>query len=354
MFEENLDFATERQHAMATMRAVQVPEAGADFELVQRDVPEPGAGEALIRVHACGVCHSDMFAKEGGWPGVSFPVVPGHEIAGVIEKLGPGVNGWETGQRVGVGWFGGNCGYCEPCRRGQLIDCVNMEIPGVTADGGYADYVVVRASALASMPDDLADEEAGPLLCAGITTFNALRRSGAKGGDRVAILGVGGLGHLGVQFAVKLGFETVAIARGTEKEELARKLGAHHYIDSTAGDPAEALQELGGADLILSTATASDAMGAVFGGLRPQGRLVVVGASMDPVPVPAAMLIGGDKTIAGHASGTSIDSEDTLDFSALFGVRPMIETLPLARAAEAYDKMMSGDARFRMVLTTGA
>jgi D-arabinose 1-dehydrogenase-like Zn-dependent alcohol dehydrogenase len=295
-----------------------------------------------------------MFAKEGGYPGVSHPLVPGHEIAGTIEKLGEGVNGWETGQRVGVGWFGGNCGYCEWCRRGSLIDCENMEIPGVTMDGGYADYVVVRASALAAMPDDLANEEAAPLLCAGITTYNALRHSGAHGGDRVAVLGVGGLGHLGVQFAAQLGFETVAIARGTEKEELAHKLGAHHYIDSTAGNPGEALAALGGADVILSTVTSSNAMGAVFGGLRPNGRLIVVGASMDPIPVPAAMLIGGSKTIAGHASGTSRDSEDTLNFSVLSGVRPMIETFPLERAAEAYEKMMSGDARFRMVITTGA
>jgi D-arabinose 1-dehydrogenase-like Zn-dependent alcohol dehydrogenase len=339
---------------MATMRAMQVPEAGADFELVEREVPEPGFGEALIRVHACGVCHSDMFAKEGGYPGVSHPLVPGHEIAGAIEKLGDGVQGWEVGQRVGVGWFGGNCGYCEWCRRGSLIDCENMEIPGITMDGGYADYVVVRASAMASMPDDLTAEEAGPLLCAGITTYNALRTSGARGGDRVAVLGVGGLGHLGVQFANKLGFETVAIARGTGKEELARKLGAHHYVDSTAGDPAEALQKLGGVDLILSTVTSSDAMGAVFGGLRPNGTLLVVGASMEPIPVPAAMLIGGAKKIAGHASGTSRDSEDTLNFSVLSGVRPMIETVPLERAAEAYEKMLSGDARFRMVITTGA
>jgi D-arabinose 1-dehydrogenase-like Zn-dependent alcohol dehydrogenase len=339
---------------MATMRAMQVPEPGADFELVEREVPEAGFGEALIRVHACGVCHSDMFAKEGGYPGVSHPLVPGHEIAGAIEKLGEGVNGWEVGQRVGVGWFGGNCGYCEWCRRGSLIDCENMEIPGITMDGGYADYVVVRASAMASMPKDLTAEEAGPLLCAGITTYNALRTSGARGGDRVAILGVGGLGHLGVQFANKLGFETVAIARGTAKEELARKLGAHHYVDSTAGDPAAALQKLGGVDLILSTVTSSDAMGAVFGGLRPNGKLLVVGASMEPIPVPAAMLIGGSKTIAGHASGTSIDSEDTLNFSVLSGVRPMIENVPLERAAEAYEKMLSGDARFRMVITTGA
>jgi alcohol dehydrogenase/propanol-preferring alcohol dehydrogenase len=339
---------------MATMRAVQVPEAGADFELVEREVPEPSFGEALIRVHACGVCHSDMFAKQGGYPGVSHPLVPGHEIAGAIEALGDGVKGWKVGQRVGVGWFGGNCGYCEWCRRGSLIDCENTEIPGITRDGGYADYVVVRSSAMASMPDDLADEEAAPLLCAGITTFNALRRSGARGGARVAILGVGGLGHLGVQFAAKLGFATVAVARGTEKEELARNLGAHHYVDSTAGDPAQALQKLGGVDLILSTVTSSEAMGAVVGGLRPQGKLLVVGASMDPIPMPAAMLIGGSKTIAGHASGTSIDSEDTLQFSVLSGVRPMIETVPLERAADAYDKMMNGQARFRMVITTGA
>jgi D-arabinose 1-dehydrogenase-like Zn-dependent alcohol dehydrogenase len=337
-----------------TMRAVQVSKPGGDFEVVAREVPTPGPGEALVRVHACGVCHSDMFAKEGGYPGVSHPLVPGHEIAGEIAGLGDGVKGWEVGQRVGVGWFGGNCGYCEWCRRGSLIDCENMEIPGVTVDGGYADYVVVRATGLASMPDDLSAEEAAPLLCAGITTFNALRRSSARGGDRVAVLGVGGLGHLAVQFAVKLGFETIAVARGPEKEALARKLGAHHYVDSTAGDPAQALLALGGVDLILSTVTSSDAMGAVFGGLRPQGTLLVLGASMDPIAVPAAMLIGGSKTITGHASGTARDSEDTLNFSVLSGVRPMIETMPLESAAQAYEKMMSGDARFRMVLSTGA
>jgi alcohol dehydrogenase/propanol-preferring alcohol dehydrogenase len=338
---------------MAKMRAVQVSEAGGDFELVERDVPQPGFGEALIRVHACGVCHSDSLVKEGGFPGVSHPVVPGHEIAGAIESLGEGVNGWQVGQRVGVGWFGGNCGYCEWCRRGQLIDCENMEIPGITTDGGYADYVVVRASAMASIPDDLAADDAAPLLCAGITTFNALRRSGVSGGDRVAVLGVGGLGHLGVQFAVKLGLETIAIARGTDKEPLARQLGAHHYIDSTAGDPAEALQQLGGVDLILSTVTSSDAMAATFGGLRPGGKLLVIGASMDPIAIPAAALIQGSKGIVGHASGTSRDSEDTLAFSVLSGVRPMIETLPLESAGEAYQKMISGRARFRMVITTG-
>ncbi len=339
---------------MTGMRAMVVNEAGGDFQIEQRDVPEPGFGEAVVRVHACGVCHSDVYAKEGGFPGVSFPVVPGHEIAGVIESLGDGVNGWEAGQRVGVGWFGGNCGYCEWCRRGDLINCENMEIPGVTMDGGYADYVLVRASALAEMPDDLAAQDAAPLLCAGLTTYNALRRSGAAGGDRVAVLGVGGLGHLAVQFAVKLGFETVAIARGRDKEQLARRLGAQHYIDSTAGDPAQALSELGGADVILSTVTSAEALAAVFGGLRPRGTVIVVGASTDPLGIPPAALIGGSTTIAGHASGTSRDSEDTLAFSVLADVKPMIETMPLERAAEAYEKMLSGDARFRMVLTTGA
>ena len=335
------------------MRAMVIKEQGGDFILEERDVPQPGDGEVLVRVHACGVCHSDVFAKDG-YPGVSWPVVPGHEIAGEIAALGEHVHGWAVGQRVGVGWFGGNCGYCEWCRRGQLIDCVNMGIPGVTMDGGYADYVVVRAAALARLPDDLTPEDAGPLLCAGITTFNALRTSGAPGGGRVAILGVGGLGHLGVQFARHLGFETVAVARGVEKEALARQMGAHHYIDSTDGDPGAKLSALGGVHLILSTITNSEAIGAVFGGLRPEGKLMIVGASMEPLPVPAAMLISGDKVIEGHASGTSIDSEDTLRFSAMTGIRPMIETLPLERAAEAFERMISGRARFRMVLTTGA
>jgi D-arabinose 1-dehydrogenase-like Zn-dependent alcohol dehydrogenase len=339
---------------MAKMRAVQVSEAGGAFELVERDVPQPGRDEALVRVHACGICHSDSFAKDGGYPGVSFPVVPGHEIAGEIAALGEGVQGWEIGQRVGVGWFGGNCGYCEPCRRGDLIGCEKMEIPGVTSDGGYADYVLVNAHALALIPDDLADIDAAPLMCAGITTYNALRQSGAHGGDLVAILGLGGLGHLGVQFAAKLGFRTVAIARGAEKAELARKLGAERYIDSTTEDPAEELSKLGGAKVILSTITNAEAVAATFGGLGQRGELVIVGASMEPLGIPPAALIGGNKSIVGHASGTSRDSEDTLSFSVLAGVRPMIETLPLEQASEAYEKMISGDARFRMVLTTGA
>jgi D-arabinose 1-dehydrogenase-like Zn-dependent alcohol dehydrogenase len=346
--------ATRRQRlrgtAMTTMRAMVVQEQGGDFVLEEREVPEPGPGHALVKVHACGVCHSDVFAKEGGYPGVSYPVIPGHEIAGEIAALGDGVHGWEVGQRVGVGWFGGNCGWCEPCRRGQLIDCENMGIPGVTFDGGYAEYVVVRSSALAAMPDELSPEDAGPLLCAGITTFNALRNSQTTAGDRVAVLGIGGLGHLAVQFSVRLGYETIAVARGSDKAELAAKLGAHHYVDSTDGDPAEKLQALGGVDLILATATSAEAMGALFGGLRPGGKLLIVGASMDPLPVPLAALIGGDKMIEGHASGTSIDSEDTLRFSVLADVRPMTETVPLEEANAAYDKMMSGDARFRMVL----
>jgi D-arabinose 1-dehydrogenase-like Zn-dependent alcohol dehydrogenase len=332
------------------MRAVQVPEQGADFEIVERDVPSPGRGEVLVKVEACGVCHSDVFAKEGGFPGMGWPLVPGHEVAGRIEALGDGVEGWETGQRVGVGWFGGNCGHCTPCRKGDFISCENLEIPGVTRDGGWAEYLLIPATALASVPDDLESTDAAPLLCAGITTYNALRRTDAHPGDLVAVLGVGGLGHLGVQFARKLGFETVAIARGTGKEELARKLGAHHYIDSTASDPAEELQKLGGAAVVLATVTNAQAMTAVIGGLAPRGRLIVVGASMDPIEVPPAMLIGGSTGIVGHASGTSRDSEETLRFSALADVRPMIETVPLDEAPAAYEKMMAGDARFRMVL----
>jgi D-arabinose 1-dehydrogenase-like Zn-dependent alcohol dehydrogenase len=339
---------------MAKMRAVQVSEAGGALELVERDVPGPARGEVLVRVQACGVCHSDSYAKEGGFPGVTYPVVPGHEVAGTIETLGEGVEGWSTGQRVGVGWFGGNCGHCERCRRGDFITCENGEIPGVTRDGGYADYVLVKASALARIPDALAAEDAAPLLCAGVTTYNALRRSGASGGDLVGVLGLGGLGHLGVQFAVNLGFETVAIARGADKGELARELGAHHYVDSTAQDPAAELTQLGGAAVILATVTSPNAMSAVIGGLGARGKLIVVGASMEPIEVSPPMLIGGLKSIAGHASGTSQDSEDALGFSALSDVRPMIETRPLEEAAQAYERMMSGDARFRMVLTTGA
>ena len=333
------------------MRVVQVSSKGGDFELVERDVPTPGPGQALVEVEACGVCHSDMFAKEQAFPGVPMPVVPGHEIAGRVAALGEGVHGWSEGARVGVGWFGGNCGWCEPCRRGRLIACRNSVIPGVTADGGYAEYVVVRSSALAAMPEELSATEAAPLMCAGVTTYNALRHTRAHAGDLVAVLGVGGLGHLGVQFAAKMGFDVVAIARGTEKAALAGELGARHYVDSTATDPAEELQKLGGASAILSTVTNGDAVAATLGGLGVDGQLVVVGAAQEPIPVAASALIGTGGSVAGHASGTSIDSEDTLSFSALSGVRPRIETLPLEQAADAYARMMANEARFRMVLT---
>jgi D-arabinose 1-dehydrogenase-like Zn-dependent alcohol dehydrogenase len=336
------------------VRVVQVSEPGGPLELRERDIPEPGPGEARVRVQACGVCHSDSYPKEGHFPGVTYPVVPGHEVAGVLDAIGDGVQGWTVGERVGVGWFGGNCGHCESCRRGDLMNCPNKPIPGVTADGGYADYLICRAGALALVPDDLPPEEAAPLMCAGVTTFNALRRSGARPGGLVAVLGIGGLGHLGVQFAVKLGFQTVAIARGKEKEELARRLGAHHYVDSEAEDVAKALLQLGGATAILATVTSASAMSAAFGGLGPRGRMIVVGAAGDPLAVTPGMLIGGNRSIQGHASGTSMDSQDTLAFSALTAVRPMIETVPLERAADAYDRMMANQARFRMVLVTGS
>jgi alcohol dehydrogenase/propanol-preferring alcohol dehydrogenase len=334
------------------MRAVQVKEKGGALELVEKPVPEPGPGEALVKVDACGICHSDMFAKEGAYPGVSFPVTPGHEVAGTVAALGDGVTGWDDGQRVGIGWYGGACGQCGPCRAGNLIGCQDMGIPGVTFDGGYADYVLVRANALAAIPDELSAEQAGPLMCAGVTTYNALRHSGARPGDVVAVLGVGGLGHLGVQYAAKMGFRVVAMARGSEKGDLATGLGGHHYVDTTASDPAEELGKLGGARVILSTITNGEAVSATVGGLGPEGRLVVVGAAEDPIQVPAFALIGTNGGVLGHASGTAADSEDTMRFSALTGVEAQIETMPLEQAAEAYDRMMAGDARFRMVLTT--
>lgn len=335
-------------------RAVQVKGPGGGLELVERELGEPGRGEVLVRVEACGVCHSDTFTVEGGYPGIEYPRVPGHEIAGRIEAVGQDVVPWGIGQRVGVGWFGGNCGHCDPCRRGDLISCVNGQVPGIAYDGGYAEHVVVPQGALASIPDEVSAEDAAPLMCAGITTFNALRDSGARPGDLVAILGIGGLGHLGVQFARRMGFETAAIARGTDKKAQAQALGAHHYIDSTAGDVAEALQALGGAVTILAAVTAPDAMSAAVGGLRPRGRMVVVGASADPMQIPPSTLIPGGTAVVGHASGTSKDSEDTLRFSALQNVRPTIETYPLEQATEAYARMMSGNARFRVVLTMGA
>lgn len=332
------------------MKIARVPEANAPFEVVDVEVPEPGAGQVRVRVHACGVCHSDSLTVAGAM-GNEFPRAPGHEVAGVVDAAGDGVSAWTAGDRVGVGWFGGCDFTCDACRRGDFISCQNAQIPGITYDGGYAEYMVAPAEALARIPDDLSDVDAAPLLCAGITTFNALRNSVATPPGLVAVLGVGGLGHLGIQFAAKMGFEVVAIARGEEKGPLARELGAHHYVDSTASDVAKELRRLGGAQVVLATVTASDAMTPALGGLKPRGQLVVVGASPDPLQVPPYALIPGSTAVKGHASGTSQDSEDTLRFSALTGVRPTIETMPLAEAQAAYDKMMSGDARFRMVLT---
>jgi D-arabinose 1-dehydrogenase-like Zn-dependent alcohol dehydrogenase len=335
----------------AKMRAVQVARGGGSLEVVERDVPEPAPGEVRVRIEACGVCHSDSFTVEGMFPGIAYPRIPGHEIAGVIDALGSGVTGWRVGQRVGIGWFGGHCGYCEPCRRGWLTDCRNLRIPGISYDGGYADAMVAPADALAAIPDELGAAEAAPLLCAGVTTFNALRHSGAMPGDVVAILGIGGLGHLGVQFANKLGFRTVAIARGTDKADLAGKLGAHHFIDNSSEDVAAALNRLGGARAMLATVTDAEAMTAAIDGLAVRGRLIVVGVDSKPIQVSPLQLIGASRSIVGHVSGTSIDEEDTLAFSSLTSVRPMIETMPLASAAEAYARMMRGNARFRMVLT---
>lgn len=339
---------------MAKMRAIEVARRGGPLELVERELAQPRRGEVRVKVQACGVCHSDSIAKEGLLPSVPYPIVPGHEIAGVIDAVGEDVVGWSVGARVGVGWFGGHCGHCEPCRRGDLVDCRNLRIPGINYDGGYAEAMVAPADALALIPDELSAVDAAPLLCAGVTTYNALRESGARPGDLVAILGIGGLGHLGVQFAAKMGFRTVAIARGVDKEALARKLGAHIYLNSQTQDVAAELSRLGGAKTILATVTSGKAMSSVIPGLAVRGRLVVVGVGADPIQISPIELINASRTVVGHASGASIDSQDTLAFSALSGVRPTIETVPLERAAEAYDKMMRNEARFRMVLTTGA
>jgi D-arabinose 1-dehydrogenase-like Zn-dependent alcohol dehydrogenase len=338
---------------MTRMRAVQVTSPNGPFELVERDIPEPPARHVRVKVQACGVCHSDSFTKMGAFPGIHFPRVPGHEVVGTIDAIGAEVPGWQPGQRVGVGWHGGHCGHCQSCRRGDFITCRHGQIPGISYDGGYADYMITPFEALASVPDELDAAEAAPLLCAGITTFNALRNSGLKAGDVVAILGVGGLGHLGIQFAAKMGCRTVAIARGSDKQQLATKLGAHRYIDSNTQDPGAELAKLGGARVVLATVTNPKAMSATIGGLGVDGKLIVVGASPEPIEVSPLALIADRRSIQGWPSGTSIDSEDTLAFSALANIRPMIETMPLERAAEAYDRMMSGAARFRMVLTTG-
>ncbi len=335
------------------MRAVQVKRPNSPLEMIERSIPEPGPRQARVKVQACGLCHSDSLTVMGVWPGIQYPRVPGHEVAGVIDAIGRDVPEWKAGQRVGVGWYGGHCGHCPSCRRGDFITCRNGQITGITMDGGYAEYVVVPFEALAAIPDSVPPVDAGPLMCAGITTFNSLRHSGARGGDLVAILGVGGLGHLGVQFAAHMGFETVAIARGEDKAPLAKQLGAHHYIDSQKENVAERLQALGGARVILATVTSADAMSAALPGLGIDGKFVILGAPPEPMPIHPMQMIGARNVIQGWPSGASIDSEDTLRFSSLTGVRPMTEVFPLERAAEAYDRMMSGKAKFRVVLTIG-
>jgi D-arabinose 1-dehydrogenase-like Zn-dependent alcohol dehydrogenase len=336
---------------MRRMKAAQVPSPGADFQVVEREIPKPGAGQVLIKVQACGVCHSDVLTKEGAWPGIQYPRVPGHEVAGIIDEVGEGITAWKKGQRVGVGWHGGQDNTCRECRRGDFRNCQNLKVCGISYDGGYQQYMVAPVEALVAIPANLSDVDAAPLLCAGITTYNALRHSGALPGDLVAVQGIGGLGHLGIQFANKFGYNVAAIGRGSENAPLAKKLGASVYIDSTATNPAEALQKLGGARVILATAPSSKAMSQLIDGLGPNGELMVVGATTDPIEVTPLQLINGSKTIQGWAAGTPADSEDTLRFAELSGVRPMIETYPLEQAAEAYARMLSGKAQFRVVLT---
>jgi len=333
------------------MKAAQISKPGGDFELIERDIPEPGAGQVRVKVDACGICHSDVLVKDGLWPGLQYPRVPGHEIAGRVDALGDRVANWKKGQRVGVGWHGGYDFVCDECRRGDFGMCVNRKVTGIDFDGGYAEYMIAPAEALALIPDDLPPEEAGPFMCAGVTVFNALRNSGAHAGDVVAVQGIGGLGHLGVQYARKMGFETVALGRGKDKEPLARKLGAHHYIDSDAVDTVAELQKLGGARVILATAPSAKAISSVVDGLGVNGNLVVPAAPNDPLTVGVFSLIMGRRSVSGTYSGTARDSQDTLEFSALSGVHPMIEKYPLTRVTEAYEQMHSGRVRFRVVLT---
>jgi D-arabinose 1-dehydrogenase-like Zn-dependent alcohol dehydrogenase len=338
---------------MPKMRVAQIARAGGPFEIVEREIPLPGPGQVRIKVQACGICHSDSAIKEGLWPGLQYPRVPGHEVVGVVDAVGAGVSRWKPGQRVGVGWHGGNCGSCDACRNGDFFGCtVALLITGISFDGGYADYMVAPEIAVALVPDDLPSVEAAPLMCAGVTTYNALRNSGARPGDVVAVLGLGGLGHLGVQYAVKMGFKTVGIARGADKGPLAKKLGAHYYIDSQAQDTAAELQKLGGAKVIIATVTSGDAMSAAQGGLGLNGTMMVIGAAQSLTASPL-FLLSGRRAIKGWYSGTAIDSQDTLAFSVLSGVRSMNEVYPLERVAEAYQRMESGKARFRVVLTTG-
>ncbi|HUN84739.1 MAG TPA: alcohol dehydrogenase [Terracidiphilus sp.] len=337
-----------------TGRAVQVPAAGGAFQLIQREFSDPGPGQVRIRVRACGVCHSDVLTKEGMFPGIQYPRVPGHEVAGVVDAVGSDVPLFKPGQRVGLGWHGGHCNYCTPCRRGDFMLCENGLVSGIHFDGGYADYVIAPANAIAFMAPELDDADAAPLLCAGVTTFNALRNSGARTGDTVAILGIGGLGHLAIQYAARSGYRTIAVARGEDKGPLARQLGAHVYIDSTKQDPARELQKLGGANLIVSTITSAKGLEWVINGLAPAGKFLLLGAPDGPVVIDPFPMLLGRRTVAGWPSGTGMDSEDTLKFSALTGVKSMNEVYPLEKAEEAYARMMSGKARFRVVLKMGS
>lgn len=336
---------------IATMKVAAISKPGAPFEIIEREIPKPGAGEVRIKVQACGVCHSDVLVKEGGWPGLEYPRVPGHEVVGLIDEVGAGVSEWKKGQRVGVGWHGGQDNTCSECRRGDFANCKNVKVAGISYDGGYQQYMVAPITALVSVPEGLTNAEAAPLLCAGITTFNALRHSGAVPSDLVAVQGIGGLGHLGVQFANKFGYKVAAIGRGAENAALAKKLGAHVYIDSQATNAAQELQKLGGAKVIVATAPSSKAMSELIDGLGPNGKFIVIGATPDPIEVTPLQLIVGGKSIQGWWSGIPTDSEDTLRFCELTGVRPMIETFPLEKAGEAYDRMLSGKAQFRVVLT---
>jgi len=333
------------------MKAAQISKAGGDWELVERDIPEPGPGQVRVKVEACGICHSDALVKDGVWPGLQYPRVPGHEIAGRVDAVGANVTSWAVGQRVGVGWHGGHCFVCEQCRRGDFAMCVNRKITGIDFDGGYAEYLIAPAAVVAAIPDDLPAEEAGPFMCAGVTVFNALRNSGARAGEVVAVHGIGGLGHLGIQYARQMGFETVAINRGNDKEPLARQLGAHHYIDATAMDVVAELQKLGGANVILATAPNAQAISGLVDGLAPSGKLLVPAAPLEPLSINVFSLITKRSSVAGWYSGTARDSQDTLEFSALSGVHPMIEKYPLDQVAEGYEQMHSGRVRFRVVLT---
>lgn len=342
---------TATSRALGTMKVAQIAEPGGEFQLVEREIPKPGVGQVRIKVEACGVCHSDALTKDGTWPGIQYPRVPGHEVSGIIDEIGGDASAWKKGRRVGVGWHGGQDNTCLSCRRGDFRNCRNLQVPGISYDGGYAQYMLAPLEALVPIPETIGNVEAAPLLCAGITTYNSLRHSGAMPGDLVAVLGIGGLGHLGIQFANRFGYRVAAIGRGSEDVALAKELGAHIYVDNRANNAVKALQEMGGAQVILATAPSSKAMSELIDGLAPNGKLIVIGVSFEPIEVTPLQLIGGSRTLQGWAAGTAADSEETLRFAELSAVRPLVETYPLDSVGEAYERMLSGKARFRVVLT---